>query len=88
MRKNLETVSGQMPRAMRAVLLARRARWDHATAKLHALSPLNILERGYAVVFDPANRPLTDSAQVSAGDSLRVRLAKGSVKATVVSTNS
>jgi len=88
MRKNLDTVSGQMPRAMRTVLLTRRGRWDHATAKLHALSPLNILDRGYAVVFDPQNRPLTDSAQVSAGDSLKVRLAKGSVKATVVSTGS
>jgi exodeoxyribonuclease VII large subunit len=87
MQKNLQAISAQMPRAMRAVLLSRRSRWEHAEAKLGALSPLRILESGYAVVFGPAGSPLTNSSQVSAGDELRVRLARGQIDATVIKTS-
>jgi exodeoxyribonuclease VII large subunit len=87
MQKDLQTISAQMPRAMRAVLLNRRARWEHAEAKLNALSPLRILERGYAVVFGPSGIPLTNSSQVSSGDELKVRLARGQIDATVVKTS-
>jgi exodeoxyribonuclease VII large subunit len=86
LQKDLEAVSAQIPRAMRAVLLNRRARWEQVGAKLNALSPLNILERGYAVVFDAFGRPLIDSSQVSPGDELRLRLAKGAVDASVLRT--
>jgi exodeoxyribonuclease VII large subunit len=86
MRKDLQTVSSQLPRAIRAVLLNRRAFWEQLNAKLNTLSPLKILERGYAVVFDPAGMPLTDSAQVSAGDEVNIRLARGRVEASVLKT--
>jgi exodeoxyribonuclease VII large subunit len=86
LQKDLQAVSVQIPRAMRAVLLNRRARWEQVDAKLNALSPLNILERGYAVVFDPVGRPLIDSSQVSPGDELKLRLAKGAVDASVLRT--
>jgi exodeoxyribonuclease VII large subunit len=87
MHNNLQAISAQMPRAMRAVLLSRRARWEHAEAKLNALSPLRILERGYAVVFGPSGIPLTNSSQVSSGDDLKVRLARGQIDATVVKSS-
>jgi exodeoxyribonuclease VII large subunit len=87
MQKDLQAVSAQVPRAMRAVLLNRRARWEHAGVKLNALSPLRILERGYAVVFGPSGTPLTNSSQVSSGDELKVRLARGQIDATVVKTS-
>jgi exodeoxyribonuclease VII large subunit len=48
------------------------------------LSPLKILDRGYAVVFDPSGKLLTDVSQVSVGDTLNVRLARGSLDAEVV----
>jgi len=86
MHKNLQGIALQLPRAMRGVLLSRRARWEQLSAKLDGLSPLKILERGYAVVFDPAGKPLTDSARLSPGDRLRVRLARGGVNAEVLST--
>ena len=87
MQKDLRTVSSQLPRAIRAVLLNRRAKWEQSAARLNALSPLNILERGYAVVFDPAGRPLTDSSRVSVDDELKVRLARGGLDAKVVRTS-
>jgi exodeoxyribonuclease VII large subunit len=45
---------------------------------------LKILERGYAVAFDPAGKLLTDASQISAGDQLKVRLARGELDAEVL----
>ena len=87
MQKELQSISQQLPRSIRAVLLSRRAKWEHSTAKLQALSPLNILERGYAVVFDAQGRPLTDSSRVSVGNDVKVRLAHGGLDARVVKTH-
>ncbi len=86
MRRELQSVSAQLPRSIRTLLFNRRARWEQMSARLDALSPLNILERGYAVVFDRAGKPVADSAQVSRGDVLKVRLAKGSLEAEVLKT--
>jgi exodeoxyribonuclease VII large subunit len=50
---------------------------------LSALSPLAILERGYALVFDASGDLLKDAAKVKAGDAISARLAKGTLSATV-----
>ena len=77
MQKDLQVISAQLPRAIHAVMFSRRARWEQLSARLDGLSPLKILDRGYSVVFDPSGKPLTDASQVSPGDELKVRLAKG-----------
>jgi exodeoxyribonuclease VII large subunit len=61
----------------------RRARVDSLTAQLNALSPLNILERGYALVFDAEGKLVKDAAQVQPGDELSARLSKGTITTTV-----
>jgi len=48
-----------------------------AAASLDALSPLGVLQRGYAIAQDAAGKPLRDASSVSQGDALSVRLAKG-----------
>jgi exodeoxyribonuclease VII large subunit len=84
MNKDLQTIALQLPRAIRSFLFGRRARWEQFSARLDSLSPLKILDRGYAVVFDPAGRLLSDASQVSVGDDLKVRLARGTLDAQVV----
>ena len=84
MQKDLQAISAQLPRAIRTLIFGRRAQWQQLAARLDGLSPLKILERGYAVAFDPAGKLLTDASQVSAGDQLKVRLARGELDAAVL----
>jgi exodeoxyribonuclease VII large subunit len=48
-----------------------------AAASLDALSPLAVLQRGYAIAQDKDGRLVREAQSVSRGDLLRVRLAKG-----------
>ncbi|GAB2926858.1 exodeoxyribonuclease VII large subunit [Micromonospora polyrhachis] len=55
----------------------------HTVARLRALSPAATLDRGYAIVQRADGQVVRDSAEVAAGDPLRLRLARGEVAATV-----
>ena len=48
-----------------------------AAASLDALSPLAVLQRGYAIAQDKDGRLVREAQSVTRGDLLRVRLAKG-----------
>jgi exodeoxyribonuclease VII large subunit len=71
----------------RAVLAGRRADVDRLTGRLQDLSPLNILERGYALVFNAEGKLVKDSAQVEADNPLHIRLARGALDARVEKTS-
>ena len=82
-RKELEAGVSAMAAAARAALAARRSRLERLAAGLEALSPVAILERGYALVFDSSGNLLKDSTRVSPGDEISARLARGQITATV-----
>ena len=50
---------------------------------LHGVSPLATLDRGYAIVLDADGKALTDAARVAPGDTIRARLARGQLVASV-----
>jgi exodeoxyribonuclease VII large subunit len=54
-----------------------------AAASLDALSPLAVLQRGYAIAQRADGGLLRDTASLSVGDSVQVRLAKGKMTAEV-----
>jgi exodeoxyribonuclease VII large subunit len=83
MRRELEAHLAAIASATRTLLLQRRSRLDQIFAQLEALSPLAILERGYALVFDSAGKLLKDARNVEAGDEIQARLARGTVTAKV-----
>ena len=87
-RKELEAQAGTMVAAMRTSLLRSQSRLDQLASQLQALSPVAILERGYALVFDSRGNLLKNAAQVKVGDEISARLAKGSVTATVKKSSS
>ena len=68
---------------VQTLLLRRRGHLEQLSGKLNALSPLAILDRGYALVFDRAGQLLKDASRVQSGDEIFARLRKGTVTATV-----
>jgi len=67
---------------------AARSRFEGEAGRLRALDPLAILSRGYAVVYRESApvAPLTDAAKSAPGERLRIRLARGEIRATVDET--
>ena len=61
---------------------ARLCLMDTLGCGLEALSYTRVLERGFALVSDPAGHSLTSASAISPGARLRIRLADGEVKAT------
>jgi len=86
-RKELDARVAAMVAAVRTLLLRRTGRLEQLTGQLEALSPLAILDRGYALVFDASGKLLKDAAQVSPGDEIAARLARGTLSATVKKSN-
>jgi exodeoxyribonuclease VII large subunit len=68
--------------AIRQRLAGRRGRFERLAAQLSQLSPLRILERGYAIVSTPAGI-LKDAAAAPPGTRIHVRLAHGELDASV-----
>ncbi|HET6645961.1 MAG TPA: exodeoxyribonuclease VII large subunit, partial [Pyrinomonadaceae bacterium] len=60
-----------------------RTRLGLAAASLDALSPLAVLQRGYAIAQDESGNLLRDAQSTSVGDSVRVRLARGRINTRV-----
>ena len=82
----LEHVSRRLQRATAVHLTTVLHRLDSATRQLDAVSPLDVLTRGYSVTLDRSGRAIRSSGDVSPGDSLTTRVADGSIASTVVGT--
>ncbi len=67
---------------LRGALREARARLEGVGARLESVSPLAVLQRGYALVSDPAGHKLTSAGAVKPGARLRLRFADGEVSAT------
>ena len=80
---DLRTVARDM-RAASIRAVERRGALLAATAgRLHALSPLSTLQRGYSVARDAQGGTLASASQFQPGDTFRLQLRDGSVAATV-----
>jgi exodeoxyribonuclease VII large subunit len=83
--KELDAHLAAMNAAARALLSQRKSRVDRLSSQLEALSPLAILERGYALVFDASGKLVKDAAELSAGDEISATVARGTFTATIKS---
>ena len=82
-KRDLTSHTATLGAAMRTELLRSRSRLEQIEHQLKALSPVAILERGYALVFDSAGKLVKDSGQVGAGDQISAKLARGRITARV-----
>src|ERR1700678_4459270 len=85
-RQQLEAHGANLAAATHRRLLESRGALDRRTASLEALSPVAILNRGYALVFDAKGQLMKDAAELRAGDEMSARLAPGRVRARVTAT--
>lgn len=83
MRKELDSRTMALASVMRNVLLQHRVRSERLETALQSLSPLAILDRGYALIFDSNGKLLKDADAVKIGDEISARLAHGQIDATV-----
>jgi exodeoxyribonuclease VII large subunit len=83
MRRELESETAALVAVMRNVLLQHRVRSERLRTALESLSPLAILDRGYALVFDSEGKLLKDARKLKLGDEISARLAHGEIKAAV-----
>ena len=77
LRQQLDEERRALDRAMARLVPARRQRLAHAKRQLDALSPLNVLGRGYAIVESIDGRIRAGVAELHAGEHARVRMRDG-----------
>jgi len=82
-RRELESWTAALVAITRNVLLQHRVRSERLHTALSSLSPLAILDRGYALVFDAEGKLLKDARSVTIGDEISARLARGEIRASV-----
>ena len=87
-RARLVGVDGKIRAAAMLRHHAAEARLQNCAARLDSLSPLAVLGRGYAVVWDESRtRVVRRSSEVKAGDGVRVTLSEGELTCEVVKTD-
>src|SRR5262249_2931326 len=82
-RRRLAALEARFHRRGRALLADRQHAWADVAARLDALSPLKVLDRGYAIVRAEDGAVVASVARVAPGRPLRVRLADGELGVTV-----
>ncbi len=82
-RAELEAGTAALASVMRNQLLLHKLRLERMGRALETLSPLAILQRGYALVLDRSGRLVKDAEQVKAGEEISARVARGEIRAVV-----
>ncbi len=84
--RRLDAANQSLARLATTTVATRTTQLNHAAARLHALSPLAVLNRGYALVYTADGQLLRSAGDTRPGATIRARLAQGTVTAQV-STN-
>ncbi len=85
-RKKIAGISERMNLSAKRLVENERGTLSNYAGKLNALSPLNVIARGYSLAFKNGN-PVTDVNTLSVGDELKIKIKNGTVLAGVKSIN-
>ena len=84
LRERLLSMDERMTRAQKMKITAGTARHETLQARLHSLSPLAVLGRGYALIFSEDGTLIKKHDQVIEGELLTTRLASGKLQSRVI----
>jgi exodeoxyribonuclease VII large subunit len=87
-RERLAMLDGRIGRAEQELLLRCNARHAHAEGRLQTLSPLAVLNRGYALVFDETGTLIRDASATGEGSLLTTRFANSTLTSRVLERKS
>jgi exodeoxyribonuclease VII large subunit len=85
-RERLQACGNRLHRALERLLHTSAATVGALDARLHSLSPLAVLDRGYALVLSAEGSVIRSIAQVTPGDQVTTRLAEGTFVSRVETT--
>jgi exodeoxyribonuclease VII large subunit len=87
-RERLAMLDGRIGRAEQDLLLRCNARHANAAGRLRTLSPLAVLNRGYALVFDETGVLIRDASATREGSLLTTRFAESTLTSRVLERKS
>ena len=92
-RRRIDAATARLARLVLEVTARPQRQLERARLRLHALSPLAVLNRGYAIIYleqgaDAADTILRSGAQAQPNQTIRARLAQGIVRAIITETRS
>jgi exodeoxyribonuclease VII large subunit len=77
----------RLARRMESQIKLKKEKLGGVAKSLDALSPLNVLDRGYSITTSKkTGKAVTSGKQINKGDTVRIRLAQGQLDATVDKT--
>ncbi|MBV8632073.1 MAG: exodeoxyribonuclease VII large subunit [Silvibacterium sp.] len=82
-RERLDSLTTRLERAQRGYLVLLHFRLEGCEKRINSLSPLGILSRGYALVYDESGLLIKDASAVQPKQKLLTRVAKGSLESIV-----
>ncbi|MGC9222767.1 MAG: exodeoxyribonuclease VII large subunit [Terracidiphilus sp.] len=86
-RERLVDLRSRLDRCLERLIESSAARLNSLEARLHSLSPLAVLDRGYALVLSADGSLIRSTAQIAPGDQLTTHLADGSFLSRVESAS-
>ncbi|MGB6719548.1 MAG: exodeoxyribonuclease VII large subunit, partial [Terracidiphilus sp.] len=85
-RETLLALRARLDRSLERLLRSSALTLSSLDARVHSLSPLAVLDRGYALILSSDGALIRSMAQVSHGDQVTTRLADGTFTSRVVAT--
>jgi exodeoxyribonuclease VII large subunit len=86
-RERLQAGRNHLHRGVEQLLHSHANALSALDARLHSLSPLAVLDRGYALVLNAEGNVVRSTAQIATGNALTTRLADGSFTSRVEATS-
>ncbi len=85
--RQLDDLDARGRKAMLTRMQLNKAKLGKAAATLSALSPLNVLARGYSVTLDSDDNTIQNPSQLKPGDVIRSRVEHGDIESVVKTIN-